>query len=148
MTTSLNPRVEYELKELIEDIAGREGTISDTAADLIRVGIAVRKYDVEPKIVGPLGLPRPFAKISLGERTGELRTELSDEITTELVEEFDNKPNTAAREALRLGILAVAEDEFTVEGPVGGPRPFAEIEISDIKDQDITELIEDLRTRL
>jgi hypothetical protein len=148
MPTALNPRLEYELKELIEDIAGRDRTISDTAADLIEIGIAVRKEDVEPKIVGPLGVPRPFAKISLGEQTSELRTEIRDTAADELVEYFDNKPNTAAREAIRLGILAVAVDEFTIQGPIGGPRPFAEIKISEIDNQEIVELIQDLRSRI
>jgi len=148
MSTSLNPRLEYELKELIKDIAGRNGTISDTAADLIRIGIAIRQEDIEPKIVGPLGLPRPFAKISLGEQTSELRTEVTDEIEDDLVAHFDNKPNTAAREAIRLGILAVAADKFTIQGPVGGPRPFADIEINEIEDTEIIELVEQLQDRL
>lgn len=148
MPTSLNPRLEYELKELIKDLAGRDRTISDTAADLIKIGIVVRKENIEPKIVGPLGLPRPFAKISLGEQTSELRTEISDGMVDDLVADFDNKPNTAAREAIRLGILAVATDEFTVQGPVGGPRPFADIEVNDIENTEIIELIEQLRDRL
>jgi len=148
MPTSLNPRLEYELKELIGDIAGRDRTISDTAANLIRIGIEVRRDDIEPKIVGPLGLPRPFAKISLGEQTSELRTEISDELADELVEHFDNKPNTAAREAIRLGILTVANDKFTVQGPIGDPRPFAEIEVDEIEAREIVELIKQLRARL
>ena len=148
MPSSLNPRLEYELKELIEDIAGRDRTISGTAADLIRIGIEIRRSDVEPKIVGPLGLPRPFAKISLGDQTSELRTEVSDTTADELVEYFDNKPNTAAREAIRLGILAVAADEFTVKGPAGGPRPWAEIDLDGVNDQDIVNLVEELRSRI
>lgn len=148
MPTSLNPRLEYELKELIEDIAGRDRTISSTAADLIRIGIAVRRADAEPKIVGPLGLPRPFAKIRLGDQTSELRTEVDDSTADELVEYFDNKPNTAAREAIRLGVLAVAADEFTVTGPVGDPRPWAQIDLSGIEDREIVDLAEELRARL
>lgn len=148
MASSLNPRLEYELKELITEIAGRDRTISETAADLIKIGIAIRGQGVEPEIIGPLGIPRPFAKISLGDQTSELRTEISDEIADDLVEYFDNKPNTAAREAIRLGILAVAEDEFTVQGPAGGPRPFAEIDIGEIDASEIVQLIEDLRTRV
>lgn len=148
MPTSLNPRIEYELKELISDIAGREHTISETAANLIQIGIVIRQEGLEPEIVGPLGIPRPFAKISLGDQTGELRTEISDTVADELVSEFDNKPTTAAREAIRLGILAVAEDEFTVEGPAGGPRPFAKIEFDALEDGEILSLIEDLQARL
>ncbi|GGK82834.1 hypothetical protein [Haloarcula sebkhae] len=148
MATSLNPRVEYELKELISDLAGRDHTISETAADLIQIGVTIRKEELEPEIVGPLGIPRPFAKISLGDQTGELRTEISDALADELVSEFDNKPNTATREAIRLGILAVAEDEFTVEGPAGGPRPFAQIEFETLEDAEVLNLIKDLQARL
>ncbi|MFB6187130.1 MAG: hypothetical protein ABEI86_09725, partial [Halobacteriaceae archaeon] len=134
--------------ELITDIAGRERTISETAAELIEIGIAVRREGIEPNIVGPLGIPRPFAKINLGDQTSELRTEVSDEIVDELVDLFSNKPNTAAREAIRLGILAVAENEFTVEGPVGDPRPFAKIKVDQIDSPEIVELVNDLRSRL
>lgn len=148
MPSSLNPRLEYELKELTTNIAGRDRTISETAAELIRIGIEVRKEEIEPEIIGPLGLPRPFAKITLGEQTSELRTEISDELADELVEYFDNKPNTAAREAIRLAILTVANKEFTVQGPVGGPRPFAEIRIDQIEDSEIVELVERLRDRI
>lgn len=145
MTTALNPRIEYEIKEVVSDIAGRDRTIKETAAELIQVGIGVRTHGVEPKIVGPLGIPRPFAKLSLGDQMSELRTEIDDDLADELVNWFDNKPNTAAREAIRLGVLAVAQDAFTVEGPAGGPRPFAEIDLSELNDPELRNQIEDLR---
>lgn len=148
MTTDLNPRIEYEVKEVISGLAGREKTIKETAAELIQIGIGIRTHDIEPEIVGPLGIPRPFAKISLGDQMSELRTEVDDEIADELVNRFDNKPNTAAREALRLGVLAVAQDAFTVEGPAGGPRPFAEIELDELNDTDLTNKIDELRNEL
>lgn len=148
MTTALNPRIEYEIKEVISDIAGRDKTIKETAAGLIQIGVGVRTHGVEPKIVGPLGIPRPFAKLSLGDQMSELRTEIDDDIADELVNRFDNKPNTAAREAIRLGVLAVAQDAFTVEGPVGGPRPFAEIDLSELNDPELRTQIEDLREEL
>jgi len=148
MVVELNPRLEYEIKELVTDIAGRDRTISNTASDLIKIGIAVRSNDIEPEIVGPMGIPRPFAKIRLGDQSSELRTEISEEMADQLVDIFDNKPNTAAREAIRLGILAVAQDEFTVQGPIGGPRPFAKIKVEEIDDTDINELIKELQTRL
>lgn len=148
MTTALNPRIEYEIKEVISDIAGRDKTIKETAAGLIQIGVGVRTHGVEPKIVGPLGIPRPFAKLSLGDQMSELRTEIDDDLADELVNRFDNKPNTAAREAIRLGVLAVAQDAFTVEGPVGGPRPFAEIDLSELNDPELRTQIEDLREEL
>lgn len=148
MTTRLNPRIEYEIKELISDIAGRDKTIKETSAELIEVGVGIRAHNIEPKIVGPLGIPRPFAKLSLGEQMSELRTEIDEDLADELVNRFDNKPNTAAREAIRLGVLAVAQDAFTIEGPVGGPRPFAQIELSELNDTDLRNQIETLRDEL
>ena len=148
MSTALNPRIEYEIKEVISDIAGRDKTITETAAELIQIGVGIRIHNVEPKIVGPLGIPRPFAKLSLGDQMSELRTEIDDDLADELVNRFDNKPNTAAREAIRLGVLAVAQDAFTVEGPVGGPRPFAEIDLSELNDPELRTQIEELREEL
>lgn len=148
MATRLNPRIEYEIKEVISDIAGRDKTIKETAAELIQIGVGIRTHDVEPKIVGPLGIPRPFAKLSLGDQMSELRTEVDDDLADELVNRFDNKPNTAAREAIRLGVLAVAQDAFTVKGPVGGPRPFAEIDLNELNDPELRTQIEDLREEL
>ena len=147
MATALNPRIEYEVKEVVSDIAGRHSTIKETAADLIQIGVGVRANDVEPQIVGPLGIPRPFAKISLGEQMSELRTEIDDELADQLVNQFDNKPNTAAREAIRLGVLAVTPDAFTVKGPAGGPRPFATIDLSEIDDPDLINRIEALQQK-
>lgn len=145
MTTKLNPRIEYEVKEVVSDIAGRDRTIKETAAELIQIGIEIRSHDIDPKIVGPLGIPRPFAKLSLGDQMSEIRTDIDDELVDQLVNHFDDKPNTAAREAIRLGVLAVAQDAFTVEGPVGGPRPFAEIELSELDDTELRNQIEALR---
>lgn len=148
MTTALNPRIEYEVKEVVSDIAGRDKTIKQTAAELIQIGVGVRAHDIEPQIVGPLGIPRPFAKISLGDQMSELRTEIDDDLADRLVNQFDNKPNTAAREAIRLGVLAVAQDAFTVKGPVGGPRPFAEIDLNELSDTDLIDQIETLQNEL
>lgn len=145
MTTRLNPRIEYEVKEVVSDIAGRDRTIKETAAELIQIGIGIRSHDIDPKIVGPLGIPRPFAKLSLGEQMSEIRTDIDDDLVDQLVNHFDDKPNTAAREAIRLGVLAVAQDAFTVEGPVGGPRPFAKIELSELDDTELRNQIEALR---
>ncbi|WP_411967474.1 hypothetical protein [Haloferax sp. YSSS75] len=148
MAKQLNPRVESEIRKAIDDIAAGEWTISDTAAKLIRIGIAVRESGAEPKIEGPFGLPRPFAKISLGDTMVELRTEVSEDTADRLTNEFDNKPNTAAREALRLGVIAVSMDELKIRGPAGEPRPFAQIELDEIGDHDVRKLIQELSDRL
>ncbi len=145
MPKSLNPRVETELKRAIEEYTGADRTISQTAADLIRIGIEVRKSGIEPEIKGPFGLPRPFAKVSLSDQMTELRTEIGEETHDELIEYFSSKPNTAAREAIRLGVFTVAGDRFEIEGAEGGPRPFAKIEVDDVNDPEVRELIRELR---
>lgn len=147
MTESLNPRVEFEIKEAIDRISQGEWTISETAKKLIRVGIAIREADMEPKITGPLGIPRPFASISLSDKMTEIRTEIDEDLATRLTNHFDNKRNTAAREAIRLGVIAAAGDHLEIEGPAGGPRPFADINIQDLQDTEIRELSIDLRKR-
>lgn len=148
MTESLNPRVEWEIREAIDKISQGEWTISETANKLLRIGIAIRVSGNEPKIEGPFGLPRPFAEISLSDRMTELRTELDDDLAERLTQEFDNKPNTAAREAIRLGVIAVAGDQFKIKGPEGGPRPFAQISLEEIGDPEARNLLEELRERI
>jgi hypothetical protein len=148
MTQSLNPRVELEIREAIEEISQGEWTLSETAAKLLRVGVAIRESGNEPQIEGPFGLPRPFAEISLSDRMTEIRTEVDDELAERLTSEFDNKPNTAAREAIRLGVIAAAEQQFKIKGPEGGPRPFAQISLDETNDSDARDLLDALRTRL
>lgn len=146
MPKSLSPRIDQDIREVIVDIAEPKRTISDAAADLIRVGIAIRATGCEPQIRGPLGLPRPFAEITLSKTTAEIRTSIDEEVHNKLTNQFDNKPNTAAREALRLGVLTVAGDQFAIEGPAGAPRPFAEIEID--PSHDIYSTVEKLQEQL
>lgn len=148
MATSLNPRVEWEIREAIEEISQGEWTISETAAKLIQIGVAIRESGNEPKIEGPFGLPRPFAAISLSDRMTEIRTELNEELTQRLTSEFDNKPNTAAREAIRLGVIAVAGDQFKITGPEGGPRPFAKISLEKSDDSEAATLLEEIQSRI
>jgi len=148
MSKPLNPRVEVEIREAIDEISQGEWTISDTAAKLIYIGIAVRESGAEPEITGPFGLPRPFAEISFGSRMTELRTEIDDNLAEKLQSLFSNKPNTAAREALRLGVIAAASDQFEIKGPEGGPRPFANISLGSIDDEEATNLLEEIRARL
>lgn len=148
MTESLNPRVEWEIREAIDEISQGEWTISETAGKLLQIGVAIRESGSEPKIEGPFGLPRPFAEISLGDRMTELRTEIDDDLAERLTKEFDNKPNTAAREAIRLGVIAVAGKQFKIKGPEGGPRPFAQISIEGIDDSKARELLKNLRKRM
>lgn len=147
MAEVLSPRIEWEIKDVIEKIAKSDLTISDTAANLIIIGLAIRESGAEPKIEGPFGVPRPFAKISFGDRMTEIRTEVEEEILDRLTSEFDHKPNTSAREAMRLGVLAVAEDQIKIVGPAGGPRPFAQISVRKIDDPELREKIAQLKKR-
>ena len=148
MAESLNPRVEWEIREAIEEISQGDWTISETASKLLQIGVAIRESGNEPKIEGPFGLPRPFAEISLSDRMTELRTEIDDDLAERLTQEFDNKPNTAAREAIRLGVIAVAGEAFKIKGPEGGPRPFAQISLEGNDLSEPRELLEELRERL
>ena len=148
MAKSLNPRVELEIREAIEELSQGDWTISETAAKLLRVGVAVRESGTEPQIEGPFGLPRPFAEISLSDRMTDLRTEIDDDLAERLTKEFNSKPNTAAREAIRLGVITVAHDQFKIKGPEGGPRPFAQFSLDEISDAEVRDLIDTLRTRL
>jgi hypothetical protein len=148
MAESLNPRVEWEIREAIEQISQGEWTISKTAAKLLQIGVAIRESGNEPKIEGPFGLPRPFAEISLSDRMTEIRTEIDDDLAERLTSEFDNKPNTAAREAIRLGVIAVAGDQFKIKGPEGAPRPFAQISLESANDSVASDLLEELRNRI
>jgi len=156
MAKDLSPRIDQDLREVIDEIAHANSTsdgtddwtIDETAKKLIEVGVVVRAVGKEPKIRGPLGLPRPFAEISLSKARTEIRTTVSDELVTELTTHFDNKPNTAAREALRLGVLTVAGNKFTVEGPAGCPRPFADITIEQADDADAHQVINELQQRI
>lgn len=148
MAESLNPRVEWEIRDAIDEISQGEWTISNTAEKLIKLGVSVREEGAEPKIEGPFGMPRPFAEISLGDRMTEFRTEIDDELEERMTTEFDNKPNTAARKAIRLGVIAVGADQFKIQGPAGGPRPFAEISLEEIGDSSTRNLLHELRNRL
>jgi len=148
MATSLNPRVEWEIREAIEEISQGEWTISETAAKLLQIGVAIRESGNEPKIEGPFGLPRPFAAISLSDRMTEIRTEVDDDLTNRLTTEFDNKPNTAAREAIRLGVMAVAGNQFKITGPEGAPRPFAKISLEKDSDSEAALLLDEMQSRI
>jgi len=148
MTEALNPRVEWEIREAIDEISQGDWTISETANKLLRIGVTVRESGNEPKIEGPFGLPRPFAEISLSDRMTELRTETDDDLAERLTREFDNKPNTAAREAIRLGVLVVAGDQFKIRGSEGGPRPFAQVSLEGIDDNETHQLLEKLKERI
>lgn len=86
---------------------------------VLQIGVAIREPGNEPKIESHFGLPRPFAEISLSDRMTEIRTETDNDLAELLTSEFDNKPNTAAREAIRLYVITVAGDQFKIKRPEG-----------------------------
>ena len=148
MVTNLNPRVETEIREAIDEISQGEWTIGETAAKLLRIGVVVRESGKEPKIEGPFGIPRPFANIKLSDRMTVIRTEIDEELTERMQAEFDDKPNTAARRAIRLGVITVAGEKITIRGPKGAVRPFARISLSGYEDEAVVSSYEELRERI
>jgi hypothetical protein len=137
---SLNLRLENGLKEQVAELAlemygdSRPSDLSKTAHKLMLVGIGGEKAGIQEKVVGPLGiLPRPFATAEFGGEKVTMGTHLLEDELAELQSVFDAKKHTAAREALRLGVIIVkaGELEADIEGPLGIFRPFAEMDIDD-----------------
>lgn len=135
---SINLRMGAELKAAVERASEhllgdtRPTDLSTTAQKLILVGLGARQAGIEPEIRGPLGvLSRPFARASFDGETVTMGTQLDTETIDQLEEAFVEKKHTAARRALRLGVIMVQADELDIEGPFGGPRPFAEIHMPD-----------------
>jgi len=150
---SVNLRLESGLKDMVSKIAQavegdtRPTDLSKTAQKLIIVGIGGEKAGIQGKVVGPLGiLPRPFATASFGGDKVTMGTQLTEADIEELKRVFQNKKHTAAREALRLGVIIVQADELDVEGPLGTARPFAKIELKDhVQGQEAQETLEEIK---
>jgi hypothetical protein len=135
---SVNLRIETNLKEMVERVSrallgeDRPSALSTTAEKLIIIGLGAQKAGIEPQVVGPLGvLPRPFTTPSFGGEKETMGTQLRTETLEELQDYFDTKKHTAAREALLFGILIVQLDDLKLEGPLGGSRPFAELDVDE-----------------
>lgn len=135
---SLNLRVEQGLKDEVskisEDIEGdtRPSDLSKTAQKLISIGIGAEQAGVQEKVVGPLEiLPRPFATAEFGGEKLAMGTQLTEEQIDDLQDVFDAKKHTAAREALRLGVVIIQAGHLDIEGPLGIFRPFAEMKIDE-----------------
>lgn len=135
---SINLRLGAELKAAVEQASEhllgdtRPTDLSTTAQKLILVGLGARQAGIEPEIRGPLGvLSRPFARASFDGETVTMGTQLDAKTIDQLKEAFVEKKHTAARRALRLGVIMMQADQLDIEGPLGGPRPFAEIHVPD-----------------
>ena len=155
-TESVNLRVESGLRDRVAKISQRvEGDtrptdMSATAQKLIYVGLALRKSGIEPEFEGPLGLiPRPFATIEFGGETVTFGTQLPESVTEDLTAAFSEKKHPSAREALRLGVIALELGELDVTGPLGGPRPFANISLNEhFTDERGRNALEELREHI
>lgn len=150
---SINLRLERGLKDMVSKISQevegdtRPTDLSKTAQKLIIIGIGAEKSGIQGKAIGLFGiLPRPFATASFGGDKVTMGTQLTKEDIEHLKDVFENKKHTAAREALRLGVIMIQAPELDVEGPLGGPRPFAKIEIRDeIQDEEARRAFEEIR---
>jgi hypothetical protein len=139
---SLNLRVEEGLKDevskIAEDVEGdsRSSDLSSTAQKLIVIGIGAERAGVQEKaeVVGPLGIvPRPFATMEFEGDKISMGTQLTAEQLDDLQSVFEAKKHTAAREALRLGVILVQADDLDArfEGPLGIFRPLARMQVEE-----------------
>jgi len=153
---SINLRVESGLHETVTELAAlsegdtRPTDLSRTARKLILIGLAFRREGLEPQYEGPLGiLPRPFATPTFGGESVTFGTQLESDAYDELQSVFDEKPHTAAREALRLGVIAVQLNQLNLTGPLGASRPFATISLDDeLSDTQALAYLRELRTHI
>ena len=153
---SINLRVESGLHETVADLAAlsegdtRPTDLSRTARKLILIGLAFRRDGLEPQYEGPLGvLPRPFATPTFGGDSVTFGTQLETAAYDAVETVFDEKPHTAAREALRLGVIAVQLDQLELTGPLGLSRPFAEVDLDDkLTDTQALAYLRELRTHI
>ena len=136
---SLNLRLESGLRDHVRELAqnvegdDRPSDLSKTARKLIVIGIGAERAGIQETASGPLGIPRPFATVDFGGEKDTMGTQLSTSELEDLQAVFDAKKHTAAREALRLGVIIIKADdpELDVTGPGGILRPFAKISIDD-----------------
>jgi hypothetical protein len=139
---TIHAPLEEELAARVEHIADLTGrgtgpaALSETATRLAHVGRGAAEAGDRPGVEGPFGGPRPFARVSFdGERTTTVETRLDPAAVAALRAAFDAAPETAdaavVRRAVALGALVVSSEAPGVEGPFGGPRPFARVDLPD-----------------
>lgn len=141
---SLNLRIQEGLRDHIANIArgvedgdsARE--LSATAENLIYVGMGMKIADqrsddsVLPTFEGPFGiLPRPWAEPSFDGDDIRLSTRVDTDTIDTLERAFNKTKHTAAKQALRLGVILIEKDAITIRGPEGVRRPFAKINVQD-----------------
>ncbi|WP_302080576.1 hypothetical protein [Salinibaculum rarum] len=140
---SLNLRIQQGLRDHVADIAREvEGgdsprELSATAENLIYVGMGIKCADqrsddsILPTIEGPFGvLPRPWAEPSFDGDDVRLGTRVDSDIIDTLEAAFNKTKHTAAKQALRLGVILLEKDAITIRGPGGVRRPFANVDVT------------------
>lgn len=141
---SLNLRIQEGLRDHVADIARNvEGgdsprELSTTAENLIYVGMGMKCADqrsgdsVLPTFEGPFGvLPRPWAEPAFDGDDVRLGTRVDTDTIDTLERVFDKTKHTAAKQALRLGVILIEKDAITIRGPEGVRRPFAKVNVEE-----------------
>ncbi|MHA1596663.1 MAG: hypothetical protein ACTSWV_03450 [Candidatus Asgardarchaeia archaeon] len=119
--------------------------MSDVARDLAWVGIDIEKSG-GIKIVGPLGLERPFASLDLGGRRERLNIWLEEGMIKELKSISGGNVREALRETLRPGALAVSgRENVRIVGPFGRERPLLTVTYSELRDKRAKEAFKRLK---
>ena len=139
--------IEENLKSCVNTLATRNRpgkSLSEVTRDLILVGIDLAgQGDLE--ITGILGTRRPFAEISFGGPPARLGLRVDQDFVQNLEASFELPARTAARNAIRLGLTALAPGEVGIVGPGGLRRPLASFELPEIRGQEAKEALERLR---
>jgi len=145
----LDIRIEGNIKTFIEQLARAGGwTINDTVRDLILIGLDVnRQGGIE--ITGPLGLKRSFAYLDFGGGRERIGVRLPQELIDELKRDFDDTARSAAKKALRLGVIALRADLIEIRGPVFDfRRPLAQTRVPSLRDERAKEALKRLQTAI
>ena len=141
---SLNLRIQEGLRDHVAEIARNvEGgdsprELSATAENLIYVGMGMKCADnrsdgsVLPTFEGPFGvLPRPWAEPAFDGDDVRLGTRVDTDTIDTLERAFNKTKHTAAKQALRLGVILIEKDAITIRGPEGVRRPFAKVNVKE-----------------
>jgi hypothetical protein len=152
----INLRVEAEVEnqvaKLSDYLAGEDGnpSRSEAARELIYVGLGVEMSDGQIKYKGPLGwIDRPFAGANFEGETVSFGTRLPERTIGRLEGAFQKKKHTAAKEALRTGLILVQIDKIKVHGPFDNPRPLANPDLEgQLEDDRAKEALEKIRDAL
>jgi hypothetical protein len=142
----LDVRVEGWIRMFIERAAKRKGVkVSDIFRDLVVLGIDLKRSGGF-EIVGPFGLRRSLAMLDFGGGADRIGVRLEKNLTKELERVFGDNARSAARQAVRLGILRISPGKVKIRGALFGlERPFAQIKFREPLDEKAKEALSRLR---